>query len=298
MSGIIKRFIETNLFIAVAAVAFLWANVLLLDLDRSAQYMLSVQVFFSTWFIYQLSRWIYFKKGMYANTDELVLKWFRKHPKLNLFTILLSGLLTIVFTCFLKMETIAVLFVVGLLSVLYPLPVFKPFGISTRLRDFPFIKLFLIALVWSVTSVLLPALESGTDLSARRDVYVVLVLQFIYILFITLPFDINDAIVDKTTGIQTIPTRFGIKVSKWISFFLGIIYALGILFVFMLENWRSIANIYLNESTIYFIWVLLILIQAFTFLRSDKAEKWIIKLIYDGSMVLYFLILVFTVNNK
>ncbi|MCC6584897.1 MAG: UbiA family prenyltransferase, partial [Chitinophagales bacterium] len=170
----------------------------------------------------------------------------------------------------------------------------KPFGITTRLRDFPFVKIFLIALVWSLTSVVLPALENNINLLERRDVLVVLAAQFVYILFITLPFDINDAQVDKASGIKTIPSVFGIRFSKITALLLGILYAFMLLFVFMLENWRSINDIYLTEATILLLWFLLILLQGYTFFKSDKVTKWWIKIVYDGSMLLYFIIVFFT----
>lgn len=292
----LKILIETNLFISIAAVAFLWANILLLGLPHQHLYFLSLQVFFSTWFIYQVSRWIYFKKGAYTNPEELVVKWFEQYPLLNQFTIFLSGVLTIVFTLLLKWKTIFLLVFVGGISVLYPIPFLKPFGISTRLRDFPFLKVFLIALVWSVTSVLLPATESGIYLAERKDVYLMLATQFIFILFITLPFDINDMELDKTTDIKTIPGVFGIKASKIICLALGIICGLMILFVYMLENWRSVTNIYIMERTIILLWLLFLLLQLFTFMRAEKVNKWIIKVIYDGSMIVYFLIVAFTVK--
>lgn len=296
MNRILKILIETNLFIAIAAVAFMWANILFLHLDRTHLLYISFQVFFSTWFVYQISRWVYYKKGEYANTEELVVQWFEKHPKFNLSTIIISGLGAFIFTILLKWQTIGILLFIGGISVLYPFPVLKPFGIQTKLRDFPFIKIFLIAVVWSSTSVLLPAVESGVSLQDRRDVFLLLLAQFVFIFFITLPFDINDAEVDRKINIKTIASVLGVKASKIICLMSGILYAFLMLYLFMIENWRSISNIYLKESTIYFIWLLLILLQAFTFLQSDKVKKWMIKLVYDGSMILYFFILLFTVK--
>ena len=40
--------------------------------------------------MYQVSRWIYYKKDEYTNKEELVVKWFEKYPKLNQTTILPS----------------------------------------------------------------------------------------------------------------------------------------------------------------------------------------------------------------
>jgi 4-hydroxybenzoate polyprenyltransferase len=290
----LKILIETNLFIALAAVAFMLANAVLLNIPLAALGFLSIQIFFSTWFVYQISRWIYFKAGTYTNKEELVAKWFEKYPRFNQITIYGSGILAVVFLFFLQWKTILLLFFTGIISLLYPLPLFRFLGIKTRLRDFPFVKIFLISVVWSLSSVLLPALENNINVFERRDVFVLLLTQFLFILFITLPFDINDVDVDKSSNVKTIPSVFGIKTSKIICLGIGLLYACMLLFVFMLENWRSINDIYLTEATIYLLWLLLILLQLFTFLKSDKVAKWWIKILYDGSMIVYFIIVLFT----
>ena len=293
----IKFLIETNLFISVAAVLFMWANVYLLDVEIKSFWYLSAQIFFSTWFVYQISRWIYFIKGEYANKQELVLQWFEKYPLLNKITILGSGVVAVIFTFFLQIETIIVLVIVGAVSVLYPMPFLKPFGIKTRLRDFPFVKVFLIAFVWSATSVILPYTETfhyNNHTDMNRLVLLLFLAQFIYILFITLPFDINDAETDKLSNVKTIPSVVGIKTSKIICLGLGMLYAFAILYLFMLINWNHSPNKYLSEWTIFLLFIMLLLLQLFTFYKSDKVSKWIIKIVYDGSMILYFLLIFFT----
>lgn len=294
MIRLLKILIETNLFIAFAAVAFLWANIYWLNIEVPSVWILSIQVFFSTWFVYQVSRWIYYKKGEYGNTEELIVKWFEKYPKIAMISIVLSLIISIDCVLFLKFKTIVFLCVIGAVSVLYPVPVLKPFGIKTRLRDFPFLKIFLIAFVWSTTSVILPFTESGIPFSERKDVVIIWCMQFVYILFITLPFDINDAEIDKTTNIQTIPSSvIGIKKSKMIGFFLCLIHAVLITYAYMLENWRSGQQIYIQEWTVINLLVLTAFLQWFTFYKSDKVEKWMIKTVYDGSMIVYFIIMYF-----
>ena len=74
----LKILIETNLFIAIAAVCFMLANAMLLNISITDLKFLSLQIFFSTWFVYQISRWIYYKIGEYTNKEELVVQWFEK----------------------------------------------------------------------------------------------------------------------------------------------------------------------------------------------------------------------------
>ncbi|HNE50841.1 MAG TPA: UbiA family prenyltransferase [Chitinophagales bacterium] len=298
MLRIVKLLIETNLFIAFAAVAFMWASIFLLDIYAPSFWILSVQVFFSTWFVYQVSRWVYYKKGVYTNKKEWVVQLFDKYPNFTPVTMAISLIIAIITTLFLKPLTILALCVTGFFSVLYPIPFLKPFGIHTRLRDFPFVKIFLIAFVWSTTSVILPFTETGISFNSRRDILIVWILQLVYIFYITLPFDINDAESDKLTGTKTIPSVIGVKASKIIGLLTGIVHIILLIYVYLLENWRSITHIYLKESTIIGLILLTILLQGYTFIKADKVEKWNIKVVYDGSMIVYYFIMLFNHISK
>ena len=119
MLRLLKLLIETNLFIAIAAVCFMWANRYFLDIYVESFWYLSAQIFFSTWFVYQISRWIYYKKGEYTNKEELVVQWFEKYPTFNKITIYGSGILAVVFTFFLQFETIVVLIIIGFIYVIF-----------------------------------------------------------------------------------------------------------------------------------------------------------------------------------
>lgn len=103
------------------------------------------------------------------------------------------------------------MFFLGALSLVYPIPL--PFknktnGLNYRLRDIPFIKIFLISLTWATGSCcyFAPALQVGHSFP-----YHLFLLQFIFIFFITIPFDINDIEIDNAVGVKTIPILLGIK---------------------------------------------------------------------------------------
>lgn len=294
LSRILKIFIASNLFIASAAVAMMWVSCVWLHVPLFHSKWLIIEVFFSTWFIYQFSRYIYYKKGIFTDESELVLQSFKQYPLLNLWSIIISALLSVIAFFFLHTTTKAGLICTGLISILYPAPIGKLWSSNMRLRDIPIAKIFLIMLVWSVSCVLLPVWENGISIQERKDVYVLFLIQCVFLLFITLPFDIHDYASDKQAGLKTIPVLVGTRTAKWVCFFLGLLYVIGLLYLFMLENWRSITSIYLSETGILLIILLVILLQVFTFYRSDKTEKWIIKLVYDGSMLLYFFIMILT----
>jgi len=99
----------------------------------------------------------------------------------------------------------------SLLSLAYSLPLFK----GKRLRDFSLIKIFLIAISWSIVCVYIPL--SGQTITMSQQLLWT-ISSSLFIFAITLPFDIRDFEIDKYSGTITIPTKYGIlnsiKLSK------------------------------------------------------------------------------------
>lgn len=96
----------------------------------------------------------------------------------------------------------------GVLTLLYALPIFSR---KRNLRSFYGAKMYTIAFVWAGVTVLLPVLNSGEDLT--MDVWISFVQRFLFVIVITLPFDIRDLNYDRHE-IHTIPKSLGIKYTK------------------------------------------------------------------------------------
>jgi hypothetical protein len=96
-----------------------------------------------------------------------------------------------------------------LLVFCYSIPVFK----NGSLRSVPFVKIFVIALVWvlSASSVLFFSPDAGS-ITVKKIAFIVA--QIFFFIAITLPFDIKDMIYDR---IKTIPNTIGVKRSIAIS---------------------------------------------------------------------------------
>ncbi len=84
-----------------------------------------------------------------------------------------------------------------------------------RLRQIPFLKIFLVSITWSATTVLLPVIHHGMSLDAH--VWMVLFERALFVFAITIPFDIRDMMVDKRQGLKTIPLFIGERKSRMIS---------------------------------------------------------------------------------
>ncbi|MDF1697126.1 MAG: UbiA family prenyltransferase [Saprospiraceae bacterium] len=134
-------------------------------------------------------------KGRFA-----VIEKFKSH-------ILVYAVLSFILCCYLFLDfewsRIVIISGAGIISVLYTIPIF---GKSMRLRDFSFIKIFLIAIVWAYVTGSVPLYEQGAPMGEIILYFLVVVFFFIAI---TIPFDIRDFYVDSTNKVLTIPILLG-----------------------------------------------------------------------------------------
>jgi len=96
----------------------------------------------------------------------------------------------------------------GIFTLLYALPVFSR---KRNLRSFYGAKMYTIAFVWAGVTVFLPVLNVGQVLTG--DVWISFVQRFLFVVVITLPFDMRDLNYDRNE-IHTIPQSLGIKYTK------------------------------------------------------------------------------------
>ena len=138
-------------------------------------------------------------------------RWVFSHEYLLWFTIIACvGLLA--FAVFhVHMATLGYLAFVGLVSVSYSLPFMRYKGKRGGLRMLPGVKLFHIALVWTLSTTGLPLVELIAAGHAI-DWYLAWYhagLRFLFLLLCTLPFDIRDIRQDAYYHLKTLATLLG-----------------------------------------------------------------------------------------
>lgn len=107
------------------------------------------------------------------------------------------------------------LIIPAIISLSYSLPIF--FG-GKRLRDFHWIKIFIIALCWSVITFTIPVYELATY--SNTTIALLTIERCLFIFAITIPFDIRDRKIDKINGVRTLATQYNdstLKVISWAS---------------------------------------------------------------------------------
>lgn len=280
----LKWLIFTNLYIAIAAVCFQAITFILLAAPYD--YILGLNTFFSTWFIYQFSRFNFhrnYKVDEQAQTDEIY-QFVDKQRKFQIVSLVISFIGTISTVIFLEPLTIITLIVLGIISTIYSLKI----G-NFSLRKIPFLKIYLIAFVWSCTAVILTASQIDFSYFVNEshllnkenlnNALALLIFSFLFIVFITIPFDINDMEVDKKTDLKTIPNVFGESVTNSI--------VIGLLLILTYILFRYVELMFLVKISIA---IFLLALSFITLRYSPTIKKWQIMAIYDGSMIVLFLL--------
>jgi len=160
----------------------------------------------------------------------------------------------------------------AIISLSYTLPIF---GAGRRLRDFAFIKIFMIAMVWSFVTEAIILLEESTG--SRVMTLLAFVERFLYFVAITIPFDIRDIVIDKSSKVRTLPTTLGIGNSLLISYSC-LVFAIVIALVSRPSEQS------LPLTTCYGVSVLLVFLS-----KDKKADLWYSGFL-DGTMSLPLLV--------
>jgi len=213
--SIVKKGIElivfSNLWIATSA-SGLTLNTYLL-LGKQVNFLVVFLVFLATFSIYNLQRLIkhHFQNKNYSKRHH----WILKHIKVLILLVAISSLGSVfLFFKVYSFQYFLYLLPFSIVSVLYGVTLFSE---NKSLRDLPFTKIFLIAITWAVTSVVLPFIE--LDLAFNVLFVQLFLFNFLFMLAITIPFDIRDIKLDSEST-KTLPQYLGIEKSISLSIWL------------------------------------------------------------------------------
>lgn len=122
------------------------------------------------------------------------------------------------------------------IALVYTVPILKKQAKHIRLREIGLWKIFLIAIVWSGMTVILPSVQhKGLNQFTDLRSWWLAIERGIFILAITIPFDIRDLVNDGKKGVRTIPSSIGV--------FRSVLLAETLLGLFLfLVCWRSGVN--------------------------------------------------------
>jgi len=172
-----------------------------------------------------------------------------------------------------------ILAVGAIITYLYSHPIFKRIK---KLREFNFLKIFLIAGIWGLVTAFIPCHLNGLDWVATTVLFVE---RSIFIFALTLPFDARDLEVDKKMKIQTIPGFLGYKNSLNLAIFLLLVFcSLFIYWSCLLGNYSEFEGLVLFATNIF-----VSILVWFSYKKNDFYHT----VILDGMLILQPLIIIF-----
>ncbi len=265
----------SNVFIGLCAVAQAKVTYYLLDVE-SDKHVLGI-LFFATVSLYNFSMLISRPEEPKKSPFRRV-RWIDNHHRLMITLTLIAILSTMVAALFLSTASQILLLFLGVIAVCYNLPLFTVGDQKFGLRNVPGLKLFLIALIWSLSCVLLPIVELGNTqqiVIPPNDTILLIAKRFLFIAAITVPFDIRDLFQDRSNELKTIPVILGERKSYMICQGLLLIY---LVFLFLFTE---------QFNSDFFALTLTILLTGWLIFKSEwKRNEYYYFLYLDGTMIL------------
>ncbi|MBK9271758.1 MAG: UbiA family prenyltransferase [Saprospiraceae bacterium] len=217
-------------------------------------------VFFSTIFVYNLNRIANLIKPKESLESENHI-WVKNN--LFLFKVINTAAVAgiIVSLLLVKIEVFIFVIPLAIVTYLYSFPIKINSHFAFRLRNLPYLKIFLIAWVWSCTTVILPVVFSKSDFTSIQ-LMSIWIMRFLFVLAITIPFDIRDLKADRLAGIKTIPTLVGEQKAIQLS-------SLILILVFML----SIINDAIHQTYGIGVAIAVSMIVGLVAIRNSKIRK-------------------------
>ena len=262
----IDVFLDGSFLLAIASVCLCYETYLLLGENVKSPGVFPL-VFFSTLFIYNY-------RLIGAENTGAIPKYF-----LKLFVLLIVfGMMA---SCvFVRPSILLFLFPFGILSLIYNVPIVHRAENIIRLREMPYLKIFLISLIWAVVTVMVPAKDLGIDIFSH-EIGIVFLRRVLFIFALALPFDIRDAQKDSLRHLKTLPVILGEKKSKLFALgALGIYCAMDIIHYFHITHVPQLGIAFLVSALVLGLLVII---------SSPSRSKYYFQVLLDGTLILQFL---------
>jgi len=227
--AIFRVLLYSNIWIALAALCLTWQTELLL-LGHIRLRPLHGFIGFGTIFIYATHRLVSLGRLPRQDWQERFIYFARGQKWLYIYAVL-ALLITLFFFYWLTPKIQMLLLLPGGLSLAYVFPMLRG---GRRVRDIHFVKIFMIALVWTWLTVLIPAIDLGQF--HAWSVGGMSIERLCFIFAITLPFDIRDLLMDSQQEVKTLPALLGIAATRRLA---TMVLVLMLVFVALLVSYGS-----------------------------------------------------------
>lgn len=271
---ILRTLINSNIYISLAAVLFTIETQIQLGMSPQWHAYLFL-IFFATLCEYNVHRFITVLTNKNALNSEKH-RWV-KDNLIAFYALVVLSIVGFIVTVFMaKKEVLITLAPIAALTLFYSIPVYGNKKSIFRLREIPYLKIFIISFTWAATTILLPLIKTDQPYETTH-VLLMLIERFLFVFAITIPFDIRDVEADHIANTKTIPLLLGERRSMIIAYSCVLIFLAISIFHYSLLNQRFIAMAMVISG-----------ISTFVFLKWDRAKRYSLYhyAILDGTMIL------------
>jgi 4-hydroxybenzoate polyprenyltransferase len=268
-----EAFIYGNLLVALCGIALSLSSCLILGIELSkASIPALVLIFFSCLFIYNLN--VFFLGEFDLNVARE--KWKSDNLKVVKVFSLFCLLPVIFYASLISLYSLIILAHLFFLAILYVIPI-KWKGKYYSFRKVPLLKIFILSYVWSWVTVVLPAIES--DFLNSAALIVLFAERFVFILAISVSFDIRDYERDEAQQTLTFPLWLGVEKARLISLLL--------ILVFICFSFSYYEELFISTSR-----VISGLLACIFILKAHRVRDEVYFLIFlDGVIPIHFLVI-------
>lgn len=222
LKQLLNFYINSSIHVGLAAFALTWVTLIQFQLEYDANVLYFV--FYASVTGYNFVKYF----GVAKFHHRSLAGWLKAIQILSF----VAFLALIYYAFMLKISTLILITLLGLITFLYAIPILpQKYFIDDQknLRQISGLKVYVIALVWTFATVIVPLINN--DVEINTDVIIVSVQRFCYVLVLMLPFEIRDLNYDSLK-LSTIPQKIGIKKTKLIGVFLLMLF-------FMLDYFKD-----------------------------------------------------------
>jgi preprotein translocase subunit Sss1 len=281
-SGILDFYLFSNLHIALCSVALVGVTQELFGFHLRAE--LYVFVFSGTLFLYNLQRLPAAFQNVEIERKYRRHRWNTRNRKLLLGVSIVA--MVVAAWTFLNLNTKTKLIAIapGALSVAYAFPSVYWKKSWVRLREIPFIKIFIIAVVWGISCVWVPAAADNSFPQWNSpEVSLWMIACCVMIFSIAIPFDIRDLHFDGDK-LKTMPAVFGLRNSIAIGV-VGML--LSLVGVYLADMYSTIMNF--HHVLIYGVWTIVTCVVIVC--SKPSRHEYYYSFIIDGMLIVLWAML-------
>jgi len=284
LKGLARFLVFRNVFIGLCAAAMTLETKWFFSLSLRPDPLL-VFIFFATFFEYNLHA-----VGGRFSPSKPFQSFTRLHESGIPFTIRICILVGFVGSAasffFLSVSEMLFFLFVGAFTLAYSLPVIKRGSRYVRVREITYLKVFTVALGWSLVTVIVPLFSELSALS-KWEVAMIFLRRFLFIYAITIPFEIRDMERERRFGNVSLPMIYGVKPMKQV----GIVMLTAFCILCAIHE-KNFAFVLGSRQAIFFPLAISALAAGWLIIQaSDKKTNWYFKFWTDGTMILQFLLL-------